>query len=53
MTRFGGKNKVKIKRSALGKEEIIPVNLSDIERGKQKDLVLLPNDQVIVGRRIF
>lgn len=53
LTRFGGKNKVKIKRTASGKEEIIPVNLSDIEKGKQKDVVLLPNDQVIVGRRIL
>ncbi len=53
ITRFGGKNKVKIKRTANGKEEIIPVNLSDIEKGKEKDIALLPNDQVIVGRRIL
>jgi polysaccharide export outer membrane protein len=53
ITRFGAKNKVKIKRTANGKEEIIPVNLSDIEKGKEKDIALLPNDQVIVGRRIL
>jgi polysaccharide biosynthesis/export protein len=53
LTRFGSKSKVKIKRTANGKEEIISVNLSDIEKGKQKDVLLLPNDQVIVGRRVF
>jgi len=35
LTRFGAKNEVKIKRTANGKEEIIPVNLSDIEKGRQ------------------
>ena len=53
LTRFGAKNKVKIKRTANGKEEIVPVNLSAIEKGKQKDVPLLPNDQIIVGRRVF
>lgn len=53
LTRFGSKSKVRIKRSAGGKEEIVSVNLSDIEKGKEKDMLLLPNDQIIVGRRIF
>jgi polysaccharide export outer membrane protein len=53
LTRFGAKNKVKIKRTANGKEEILSLNLSDIEKGKQKDVLLLPNDQIIVGRRVF
>jgi len=53
LIRFGAKNEVKIKRTANGKEEIVPVNLSAIEKGKQKDVPLLPNDQIIVGRRVF
>ncbi len=52
LTRFGAKSKVKIKRTANGKEEILSLNLSDIEKGKQKDVLLLPNDQIIVGRRV-
>ncbi|HYK88647.1 MAG TPA: SLBB domain-containing protein, partial [Acidobacteriota bacterium] len=53
LTRFGSKSKITIRRSTDGKEELIRVNLADIEKGKTKDVPLMPNDHVIVGRRIF
>ncbi len=53
LNRFGSKSKITIRRTAGGKEELIKVNLADIEKGKAKDVPLMPNDQIIVGRRIF
>lgn len=53
LNRFGSKSRVTVKRTIDGKEQIIKLNLSDIERGKAKDLILLPNDTIMVGRRIF
>ncbi len=53
LNRFGSKGKVTIKRTIGGKEEITKVNLADIEKGKIKDFPLMPNDVIIVGRRVF
>jgi polysaccharide export outer membrane protein len=53
LNRFGSKSKITIRRTSEGKEKVIRVNLADIEKGKAKDFPLLPNDQIIVGRRIF
>jgi polysaccharide export outer membrane protein len=53
VTRFGSKSKITIKRSSGGAEQILRVNLSDIERGKAKDVPLQPNDLVVIGRRVF
>jgi polysaccharide export outer membrane protein len=53
LNRFGSKSKITIRRIVKGKEQIIKVNLADIEKGKAKDIALMPNDQIIVGRRIF
>lgn len=53
LSRFGSKSKITIRRVVKGKERIIRVNLADIEKGKAEDVPLMPNDQVIVGRRIF
>ncbi len=53
LNRFGSKGKVSIKRTAGGKEEIIKINLADIEKGKTKDIPLMPNDVILVGRRVF
>ncbi len=53
LNRFGSKSKITIRRSAAGKDQLIKVNLADIEKGKAKDLPLMPNDQIMVGRRIF
>jgi len=36
-----------------GKEVMLRADLAAIERGKAKDLLLLPNDMIVVGRRIF
>jgi polysaccharide export outer membrane protein len=53
LTRFGSKSKISIRRTEGGQDVILRVNLSDIEKGKAKDIGLLPNDHVFVGRRIF
>jgi polysaccharide export outer membrane protein len=53
VNRFGSKSKVNLKRIVDGKETILRINLSDIDKGKAKDVPLLPNDTVIVGKRIF
>ena len=53
LTRFGSKSKITVKRTVNGEEVLIRANLADIERGKTKDILLLPNDAVVVGRRIF
>ncbi len=53
VSRFGSKSRITIKRTVGGKETIMKVNLSDIDKGKAKDVPLLPNDAIIVGRRVF
>ncbi len=53
LNRFGSKSKITIKRKTDGKEAIIKVNLADIEKGKAKDILLQPNDSILVGRRVF
>jgi polysaccharide biosynthesis/export protein len=53
LTRFGSKSKISIRRTENGKDVIVQVNLSDIEKGKAKDVRLMPNDHVFVGRRLF
>ena len=53
LNRFGSKKGITIRRPRGEKEEVIKANLSDIERGKVKDVLLLPNDHIYVGRRIF
>jgi polysaccharide export outer membrane protein len=53
LNRFGSKSKITIRRTSEGKEKVIKINLADIEKGKAKDFPLMPNDQIIVGRRIF
>jgi polysaccharide export outer membrane protein len=53
LNRFGSKKAITIRRREDGKEAIVKVNLSDIEKGKAKDIPLMPNDQIFVGRRIF
>jgi polysaccharide export outer membrane protein len=53
LTRFGSKSKVTIRRSEGEEEKTIRVNLGDIEKGKTRDIVLKPNDLIIVGRRVF
>ena len=53
LSRFGSKSKITIRRTENDKEILIKVNLSEIEKGKAKDVPLLPNDHVFVGRRIF
>jgi polysaccharide export outer membrane protein len=53
LTRFGNKSKISIRRTENGKDVMLKVNLSDIEKGKAKDVRLMPNDHVFVGRRLF
>ncbi len=53
LNRFGSKSKITVKRTVDGKETLVKVNLADIEKGKAKDTPLLPNDSIIVGRRVF
>jgi polysaccharide biosynthesis/export protein len=53
LTRFGSKSKISIRRTEKGKDVMLKVNLSDIEKGKAKDVRLMPNDHVFVGRRLF
>jgi polysaccharide biosynthesis/export protein len=53
LTRFGSKSKISIRRTENGKTVILRINLSDIEKGKSKDVRLTPNDHVFVGRRFF
>ena len=54
LTRFGG-NDVKVARTdpATGNTTIIKVDLKAVRKGKDKDLVLQPNDRVSVPRRLF
>jgi len=54
LTRFGS-NDVKVRRvdPQTGKTEVLEVDLKSVRKGKQKDLVLLPNDVVTVPRRFF
>ncbi len=53
LNRFGSKSKVTIKRVVGGNEKLTKVNLAEIEKGKMRDFPLLPNDTIIVGRRVF
>jgi polysaccharide export outer membrane protein len=51
LSKFGSKSKITIRHK--GSDKLIRVNLADIEKGKAKDEPLMPNDQIIVGRRVF
>jgi polysaccharide biosynthesis/export protein len=51
LNKFGNKSKITIRHK--GSDKLIRVNLADIEKGKTKDEPLMPNDQIIVGRRVF
>jgi polysaccharide export outer membrane protein len=53
LTRFGSKSKISIRRTENGKDVMLRVNLADIEKAKAKDVRLMPNDHVFVGRRFF
>lgn len=54
ITRFGG-NDLKIARTdpATGNTSIIKIDLKAVRQGKERDLVLQPNDRVSVPRRLF
>jgi polysaccharide export outer membrane protein len=54
LTRFGSSD-VKVRRvdKQTGKTEVLEVDLKAIRKGKQKDLLLLPEDTVSVSRRFF
>jgi len=54
LTRFGSSD-LKVRRvdPKTGKIQILDVDLKAIRRGKQPDVILLPNDVVSVGRRLF
>jgi polysaccharide biosynthesis/export protein len=51
VTKFGSKSKITIRHK--GSDKLIKVNLADIEKGKAKDVPLMPSDQILVGKRIF
>ncbi len=54
LTRFG-RQEAKVRRldPDSGQARVIEVDLKAVRAGKQPDLVLLPNDVVSVGRRLF
>ena len=54
LTRFGSSD-VKVRRTdpENGDVKILEVDLKAVRKGKDKDLVLLPNDVVSVSRRVF
>jgi polysaccharide biosynthesis/export protein len=54
LTRFGS-NDVRVRRvdPQTGQTRIIEVDLKDVRNGKKPDPVLLPNDVISVGRRVF
>jgi polysaccharide export outer membrane protein len=54
LTRFGSSD-VKVLRvdPQTGKTQILAVDLKSVRKGKQKDLLLMPNDTVSVSRRFF
>jgi polysaccharide biosynthesis/export protein len=54
LTRWGKSDVKIIRRQDPTKEAtVIKVNLKDIQKGKKPDVPLEPNDQVVVGRRLF
>ncbi len=53
LNRFGSKSRITLKRISGGKEILTKANLGNIEKGKAKDIPLLPSDTIIVGRRVF
>jgi polysaccharide export outer membrane protein len=54
LTRFGG-NDLKVARTdpATGSTSILKIDLKAVRKGKEKDLLLQPNDRVSVPRRLF
>jgi len=54
-TRWAKKNELKILRKATptGEVEVIKVDYNNITKGKKPDVLLEPNDRVVVGRRLF
>lgn len=54
VTRFGNKKKVHVLRlQASGETQARLVNLNEVERGKEKDIYLVPGDTVVVPGNLF
>ena len=49
VTRYGNKKKIHVLRmQASGETQALPINLHNVEQGKEKDLYLVPGDTVVV-----
>jgi polysaccharide export outer membrane protein len=54
LSQFANRKEIELLRSrADGVQEKIKINLKAIEDGKRQDVPVLPNDLIIVPRRIF
>lgn len=54
ITRYGNKKKIHVLRmQPNGDTQALPVNMSEVERGKEKDIFLVPGDTVVVPGNLF
>lgn len=54
ITKYGNKKKVHVLRlQPSGDTAALPLNLKEVERGKQQDIFLVPGDTVVVPGNIF
>jgi polysaccharide biosynthesis/export protein len=54
VTRYGNKKKIHVLRmQPNGDTQALPVNLKNVEQGKEKDIFLVPGDTVVVPGNLF
>jgi len=54
VTRYGNKKKIHVLRMQTSGDTLaLPVNLNNVEQGKEKDLYLVPGDTVVVPGNLF
>lgn len=54
VTKYGNKKKIHVLRlQPSGETAALPLNIKEVERGKQQDLFLVPGDTVVVPGNIF
>jgi polysaccharide export outer membrane protein len=53
LTRFGGKVTIRRRNLQTGQEQILEADVRAIQAGREADVLLQPDDQVVVGAKVF
>lgn len=53
LTRFGGRVTVRRRSLQAGEEQVLEADLKAIQAGREADVLLQPDDQVVVGAKVF